>query len=196
MRALLPLLFLLATPAAAESFARIQTSMGDIDVVLDDEAAPKSVENFLAYATSGYYDRLVFHRVVPGTLIQGGGMTPALYPRAASRDPVPNEAAAERKNVRGTIAMARYDDPDSATSQFFINLKDNPDFDRTGDEWKKDAGYAVFGRVVAGMAVADAIGAVETGPGTPESGLAAEVPTEPVTILRIDPIEKDEVGAE
>nr|WP_281373824.1 peptidylprolyl isomerase [Parvularcula dongshanensis] len=193
---MLALLLLFASPAAAETYARVQTSMGNIDLALDDEAAPVTVENFLAYATSGYYDRLIFHRVVPGTLIQGGGMTPALYPRAASREAIPNEAAQDRKNLRGTIAMARYDEPDSATSQFFINLKDNPDLDRTGDEWKKDAGYAVFGRVVAGMDVADAIGAVETGPGTPESGLAAEVPTEPVTILRIDPIEKAEVGAE
>ncbi|WP_081871433.1 peptidylprolyl isomerase [Parvularcula oceani] len=187
-------------PAAAQDdqeaaqFARIQTSMGDIDVALEREAAPVTTENFLEYATSGYYDRLIFHRVIPDTLIQGGGFSAQFYERA-TRDPIVNEASNGLRNERGTIAMARYSDPDSATSQFFVNLRDNPDLDRTGDTYDMDAGYTVFGHVVAGMAVADAIGAVETGPGPAGTGLDAEVPVEPVLILRIDPIAEDEVGA-
>lgn len=188
-----------AQPADTATYVRIQTSMGDIDVALDTGRAPLTTENFLAYAQSGFYDRLVFHRVVQGTLIQGGGLTKRLT-RRATGDPIPSEAANGLKNLRGTIAMARFDDPDSATSQFYINLKDNPSLDRTGDEFKMDAGYTVFGQVVSGMAVADAIGQVSTGPGdgTRYGGitLAGEVPTETIFILRVDPITADQVGAE
>lgn len=176
------------------SHARIQTSMGDIDVELFGEAAPVTVENFVAYATTGYYDRLVFHRVVKGTLIQGGGYSKALYRRATTRDPIINEASNGLKNLRGTLSMARYDDPDSATSQFFINLSDNPFLDRTGDTYKKDAGYTVFARVVSGMEVADAIGMVETGPAEGDIYFEKDVPVEPVLILRIDPISAEDVG--
>jgi cyclophilin family peptidyl-prolyl cis-trans isomerase len=194
IRLALAALLLLAGQAAAEepAYARITTSMGAIDVELDREAAPISAQNFLDYAESGHYDRLVFHRVIPGVLIQGGGLNAALFPRA-TRDPIENEAGT-LPNERGTIAMARQADPDSADSQWFVNLRDNPELDRTGEEYDYQAGYAVFGRVVAGMEVADAIGAVPTGPGTPESGLEGDVPIEPVTILRVDPIEADEVG--
>ena len=198
MPRLLPLLaalpFLLS-PALAQdlSYARIQTSMGDIDVALEAERAPATTENFLTYAKGGYYDRLAFHRVVPGRLIQGGGYTQRLRPRAA-RDPIPNEASNGLSNLRGTIAMARLADPDSATSQFYLNLSDNTDLDRTGDAFDFEAGYTVFGRIVAGQDVADAIGAVPTGPGPDHSPFASEVPVEPVLILRIDPIEADEVG--
>ena len=187
--------FLLSAALAQEvSYARIKTSMGDIDVALEAERAPKSTENFLDYATSGFYDRLVFHRVVPGYVIQGGGYNARLYPRA-TKGPIPNEASNGLKNVRGTIAMARQDDPDSADSQFFINLRDNSSLDRTGDEFAYQAGYTVFGRVVAGMDVADAIGSVATGPGPASSPFSAEVPIDPVIIERIDPIEEAEVGA-
>ena len=194
--ALLAALPLLLAPALAQelTYARIKTSMGDIDLALEAERAPLTTENFLDYATAGFYDRLVFHRVVPDRLIQGGGYNARLYPRA-TKGPVPNEAANGLKNARGTIAMARQADPDSADSQFFVNLRDNTELDRTGDEFAYQAGYTVFGRVVAGMDVADAIGAVPTGPGPAASPFAAEVPVEPVVILRIDPIEASEVGA-
>ncbi|MEM9233806.1 MAG: peptidylprolyl isomerase [Pseudomonadota bacterium] len=191
---------LILTGAAAQdgalpSHARIQTSMGDIDVELYGDNAPVTVQNFIGYATSGYYDRLVFHRVVEGTLIQGGGYTKSLFRRATTQDPIVNEATNGIRNTRGTLAMARFSDPDSATSQFFINLKDNPFLDRTGETYKKDAGYAVFGKVVAGMEIADAIGMVETGPAEGEIYFEKDVPVEPVLILRIDPITAEDVGA-
>ena len=173
--------------------ARIQTSMGDIDVALDAGRAPIGTENFLAYAESGAYDRVIWHRVIPETLIQGGGYN-AFYFKRPVRDPIPNEANGLR-NERGTLAWARLDDPDSADSQFFINLRHNDSLDRTGDRFDYQAGYSVFGRVVAGMAVADAIGGVATGPGPEDSPFAAEVPVEPVLILRVDRIDADEVGA-
>jgi len=187
---------LLAFAAAPQTeelapYARIETSMGNIYLELYREDAPITVENFLTYAADGFYDRLIFHRVVNGTLIQGGGYNKRLYPRA-TRPPIVNEAANGRKNLRGTIAMARLNDPDSATSQFFINLSDNPFLDRTGDEYKKDAGYTVFGKVVAGMDVADAIGAVATSDAEGYDYFPAEVPVEPIIILRIDPLEKSD----
>ena len=189
------LTFALAVPAAAQelSYARIKTSMGDIDLALEAERAPVSTANFLDYATSGFYDRLIVHRVVRDRLFQGGGYNAAGYPRA-TKDPIVNEADNGLTNARGTIAMARQADPDSADSQWFVNLRDNPELDRSGD-LSTQAGYAVFGRVVAGMDVADAIGAVSTGPGPADSAFAEDFPVEPVVILRIDPIEEAEVGA-
>lgn len=185
----------LIAPASAEELAhaRIKTSMGDIDVALKTELAPAATENFLEYAQSGFYDRLVIHRVVPGAIIQGGGYNAEGYPRA-TREPIPNEADNGLSNVRGTIAMARQDDPDSAASQWFINLKDNTRLDRTGD-LRHQAGYTVFGQVVAGMDIADAIGAVATGPGPDTSPFASEFPVEPVVIIRVDPIGAAEIGA-
>ena len=200
IRLALPALALLAaarlTPAAAQevAHARIQTSMGDIVLELEAERAPETTANFLEYAQDGFYDRLVFHRVVPERLIQGGGYNARYYPRA-TRGPIPNEASNGLKNERGTIAMARQADPDSADSQFFINLRANPELDRTGDQFDFEAGYTVFGRVIAGMDVVDAIGAVATGPGPDHSPLAAEVPVEPVVITRIDPIPEEEAEA-
>ncbi|MEE4211677.1 MAG: peptidylprolyl isomerase [Parvularcula sp.] len=191
----LALLTVIADPAGPTAeYARIQTSMGDIYVELEAERAPVTVANFLEYAESGYYDRLVFHRVIDGVLIQGGGYSRSLYPRA-TRDPIVSESDNGLRNLRGTIAMARYDDPDSATSQFFINLQDNPDLDRQGDEFKMDAGYTVFGKVVSGLDVADAIGAVPTGSGDGGVFLETDVPLEPVYIERIDPVDADEVEA-
>ena len=196
-RLILATLLAFPLPAAAQemTYARIQTTMGDLDVALEAERAPATTQNFLAYATKGHYDRTLIHRVVPGVLFQGGGYSAQFFERPTG-DPVANEASNGLKNERGTLAMARFDDPDSATSQFFVNLVDNPSLDRTGDEWDKDAGYTVFGRIVAGLDVADAIGAVATGPGPDFTPLAAEVPVEDVLILRIDPIEADEVRAE
>ncbi|WP_410795921.1 peptidylprolyl isomerase [Parvularcula sp. LCG005] len=176
----------------AVTYARIQTSMGNIDIALFREEAPVTTANFLQYATDGHYDRTIFHRVVTDTLIQGGGYSARLYERA-TRDPIVSEAANGLKNTRGTLAMARYEEPDSATSQFFINIKDNPFLDRSGDTYKKDAGYAVFGEVVGGMDVVDAIGSVATGAKDGAIYLAAEVPVEPIIIKRVDPIDEDEV---
>lgn len=189
-------LLLLVTPTDETSsvYARIQTSMGDIDIELYADQTPVTVENFLGYAASGHYDRLVFHRVVPSTLIQGGGYNKYLR-RRATNDPIVSESSYDLKNLRGTLAMARFDDPDSATSQFFINLKDNPSLDRKGDEYKKDAGYTVFGKVVSGMSVADSIGMTETGPAQGDIYFEKDVPVEPILILRVDTITADEVGS-
>jgi peptidyl-prolyl cis-trans isomerase A (cyclophilin A) len=147
----------------------LTTSLGDITLELDPQKAPITVENFLAYVDSGFYDGTVFHRVIPNFMIQGGGLTPtgAQKPTRAS---IKNEAENGLKNESGTIAMARTSVPDSATAQFFINLKDN-DFLNHG---ARDFGYAVFGHVTHGMDVVKKIGAVPTGPN--------DVPVEPVVI--------------
>ncbi len=170
------------------SHAKIQTSMGDIIVELYPETAPVTVENFLGYATSGHYDRTLIHRVVTGFVIQGGGYS-RLYTERTLRDPISYEGDKGLKNERGTIAMARGDKPDSAQSQWFINLQDNSRLDHSVTQHGPIYGYAVFGRVVDGMDVADAIGAVATGPGGP---FDAEVPIEPVFILRVDPVDGPE----
>ena len=183
----------IAAHAQELAYARIKTSLGDIDLALEAERAPVSTENFLEYATSGFYDRLIVHRVVRDRLFQGGGYNAAGYPRA-SKPPIVNEASNDLRNERGTIAMARQADPDSADSQWFINLRDNEELDRSG-ELRAQAGYAVFGHVVAGMEVADAIGAVATGPGPADSAFAEDFPVEPVLIYRIDAITEAEVGA-
>jgi cyclophilin family peptidyl-prolyl cis-trans isomerase len=136
----------------------IVTSHGDIVVELFEQSAPISCENFRRYAADGFYDGTIFHRVRPNFMIQGGGMTEALS-RKKTRAPIRNEAANGEKNLRGTLAMARTSEVDSATSQFFINLRDNSFLDH-GD---RDYGYAVFGRVVEGMDTVDAIAGVSTG---------------------------------
>ena len=164
--------------------AKIQTSMGDIVVELYPDAAPVTVENFLTYATSGHYDRTIFHRVVGGYVIQGGGYSQYFNERPP-KDPITYEGDNDIKNERGTIAMARGDDPKSAQAQWFINLQDNPKFDHRIFEDLPVYGYAVFGKVVEGMDVVDAIGAVATGPDGP---FEAEVPLEPILIKRIDPV--------
>ncbi|HTF35352.1 MAG TPA: peptidylprolyl isomerase [Myxococcota bacterium] len=147
----------------------LATSLGDITLELDPEKAPITVENFLAYVDAGFFDGTVFHRVIPNFMIQGGGMTPNLSPKP-TRAPIKNEAENGLKNDAGTIAMARTSARDSATAQFFINLKDN-DFLNHG---VRDFGYAVFGHVTQGMDVVKKIGAVPTGPN--------DVPLEPVLI--------------
>jgi len=137
----------------------LKTSAGEITIALDAEKAPKSVANFLAYVDAGFYDGTIFHRVIPDFMIQGGGLDPDMQ-KKPTREPVENEAANGLKNVRGSIAMARTNDPHSATAQFFINHKDNPNLDHPSfDGW----GYAVFGRVSEGMDVVDTIAAVKTG---------------------------------
>jgi len=147
-----------ATKAPAHPRVAVETSIGRFMLELDAERAPRTVANFLAYVDDGFYDGLIFHRVVRATLIQGGGYTPQMEPRA-TRAAIPSEADRALPNVRGTIGMARGMDPDGATSQFYVNLRDNPDLDaRAGTR----AGYCAFGRVVEGQAVVDSIGNVRT----------------------------------
>lgn len=177
--------FIAVSAAEAASYAKISTSKGDIIVALDEEKAPKTVANFLQYATDGHYDRTIFHRIVAGFVIQGGGYSSGFIERPV-REPVPYEGDNGLKNKRGTIAMARMTDPQSATAQWYINLKDNEDLDHRVTDLGPIYGYTVFGHVVDGMDVVDAIGAVATGPGGP---FDSEVPAEPITINRVDPVE-------
>ena len=154
----------------------IKTNHGDISVELFDEKAPVSCENFRQYARDGHYADTIFHRVIPNFMIQGGGMD-ADMTQKPTRAPIKNEADNGESNVRGTLAMARTMVVDSATSQFFINLRDN-DF---LDHGSRDFGYAVFGRVTDGMDVVDAIAAVPTG----TTGGHQDVPVEAVRIIEI-----------
>ncbi len=181
-------LFLAMAPvfAAEATYAKIQTSMGDIVVELYADKAPASAANFLQYAKSGHYDRTIFHRVVKGYVIQGGGFSKYFNERS-TRDPIAYEGDNGLKNTRGTLAMARGDKPGSAQAQWFINLRDNPKLDHRVTDLGPIYGYAVFGRVVEGMDVADAIGAVATGVG---GSFDAEVPVEQVLILRVDQISR------
>jgi cyclophilin family peptidyl-prolyl cis-trans isomerase len=155
---------------------KISTSHGDIVVELFEETAPVSCANFRQYATDGFFDDTVFHRVIPNFMIQGGGMK-ADMSQKETREPIKNEAENGEKNLRGTLAMARTQVIDSATSQFFINLKDNSFLDNSG----RDFGYAVFGKVTDGMDVVDAIAAVETG----NKAGHQDVPVQPVTITSV-----------
>ena len=156
----------------------LETSKGIIALELDAAAAPQTVENFLAYVDAGHYDGTIFHRVVPGFMIQGGGFTSELEKKAV-RAAIANEANNGLKNRRGTIAMARTGQPHSATAQFFINVVDNRALDHRA-ETQRGWGYAVFGRVTEGMEVADAIVATETAPKGPHRHL----PVEPIVIER------------
>ena len=167
-----------AQPGAGTSVV-IDTTLGAMTLELDAETAPLTVENFLSYVQSGFYDGTIFHRVIPGFMIQGGGFTEDLQEKP-TEPPVKNEAANGLKNLRGTIAMARTAEVDSATSQFFINVADNPALDHQ-DESQPGFGYAVFGRVTEGMEVADKIVAVPTG----TEGPFQDVPQTPVVIRSI-----------
>ena len=151
----------------------ITTSMGDITLQLDAEKAPLSVANFLEYVKAGHYNGTIFHRVIKGFMIQGGGMTPDMREKP-TRKPIKNEAANGLKNERGTVAMARTQEVDSATSQFFINTGTKNQF---LDNKVRDFGYAVFAKVTGGMDVVDKIENVKTAPG--------DVPLEPVIIKSI-----------
>ena len=157
----------------------LHTSMGDITLELDAEKAPKTVANFLQYARDGFYDGTIFHRVINNFMIQGGGMT-ADMAQKQTRAPVDNEANNGLKNKTGTVAMARTNDPHSATAQFFINVSDNGFLDHTAPT-AQGWGYAVFGRVTAGMDVVEKIKAVATG----SKGFHQDVPKEAVTIERV-----------
>lgn len=154
---------------------KLETSMGNIVIELNEQAAPVTVKNFLGYVEAGFYDGVIFHRVIPGFMIQGGGFTKQMVEKE-TRDPIVNEARDSLSNERGTVAMARTSDPNSATAQFFINHGNN-DFLNYIDDNK--AGYAAFGKVTEGMEVVDAIASVET---TTRNGMD-DVPVEPVTII-------------
>jgi peptidyl-prolyl cis-trans isomerase A (cyclophilin A) len=172
----------LLTQAAWAQNVKIATSLGDIVVQLDAAKAPKTVDNFVQYVKAGHYNGTIFHRVIDGFMIQGGGMTPDMKEKP-TRAPIPLESRNGLANLRGTIAMARTNVPDSATSQFFINVKDNGFLDaaRSPD----GNGYAVFGKVVQGMDVVDKIRKVETG----QKGPHGDVPLQPV-IIKSATIEK------
>lgn len=184
---LLPLPLLAQTaPAPAEAAPAprvlLATTLGEITVELYPDKAPRTVENFLQYAQEGFYNGTIFHRVIDNLLIQGGAFTPDLRQKPA-RAPIPNEANNGLSNLRGTVAAARMpSDPHSATSQFFINVVDNPRLDFSGETSAYTWGYAVFGRVVQGMEVVDRIRAVETGPQEP---FPRDVPKTPVIIERV-----------
>lgn len=150
---------LLSAPALAQK-VRLTTTMGDIVLQLDAEKAPKTVANFVQYVKAGQYDGTVFHRVIDGFMIQGGGMTPDMEEKP-TRAPIPLESKNGLSNKRGTVAMARTQVPDSATAQFFINLADNSRLDAANSP--DGNGYAVFGKVTEGMDVVDKIRAVPTG---------------------------------
>jgi peptidyl-prolyl cis-trans isomerase A (cyclophilin A) len=172
------------TPAPGNPIAVITTTMGEITVELFKDRAPASVENFVQYATEGFFSGTIFHRVIPGFMIQGGGFTPDLAEKP-TRPPIRNEATNGLNNVRGTLAMARTQALRSATSQFFISVSDNRSkLDHRGYS-PSDFGYAVFGRVLSGLEVADKIAAVKTATSGPHS----DVPIEPVLItdVRVKP---------
>jgi peptidyl-prolyl cis-trans isomerase A (cyclophilin A) len=164
---------LLVAPLALAQKVKLATSAGDIVIELDAAKAPKTVDNFMQYVKSGQYNGTVFHRVIPNFMVQGGGMTPDMREKP-TRSPIPLEARTGLTNQRGTVAMARTMDPNSATAQFFINVKDN-DFLNAGPA---SDGYAVFGKVVSGMDVVDKIRVVPTGRKLGHD----DVPLEPVVI--------------
>ena len=157
----------------------IATTVGQMTLELDADNAPKTVENFLAYASSGFYDGTIFHRVINNFMIQGGGFTTDMEQKP-TQAPVDNEANNGLKNERGTIAMARTQDPHSATAQFFINVQDNDFLNHTGENMQ-GWGYTVFGKITQGEDVLDKIRVVQTG----SQGGHQDVPTEPIIIESI-----------
>ena len=157
----------------------IATTVGQMTLELDADNAPKTVENFLAYASSGFYDGTIFHRVINNFMIQGGGFTTDMEQKP-TQAPVDNEANNGLKNERGTIAMARTQDPHSATAQFFINVQDNDFLNHTGENMQ-GWGYTVFGKVTQGEEVVDKIRSVQTG----SQGGHQDVPTDPIIIESI-----------
>ena len=164
----------------ASPLVTFETTHGSFSVALEPESAPKTVENFLAYVRDGHYDGTIFHRIIAGFMIQGGGYDER-YQQLPTRAPVENEAPDAPGNDRGTIAMARTADPHSATAQFFINVVDNDFLNHRGKN-PQGWGYAAFGRVVDGMETVDRIAALQTGPGGP---FPSDVPKEAVVIEKV-----------
>lgn len=159
---------------------RFETNLGNLDIELFSDEAPVTTENFVEYVRSGFFADTVFHRVIPGFMVQGGGFT-ADMDNKQTQPPIQNEADNGLKNLRGTLSMARTNDPDSATSQFFINLVDNAFLDKSAG----NDGYAVFGKVTAGMDVVDKMAAVDT----ERSGMHDDVPVNPITVTAATEIE-------
>jgi peptidyl-prolyl cis-trans isomerase B (cyclophilin B) len=159
----------------ANARVKFETSMGGITIELFETECPVTTKNFLEYVKSGFYDGTIFHRIIPGFVVQGGGMTPGLKEKEA-RDPIANEAATAPSNARGTLAMARTSDPDSATSQFYVNLSNNKALDHSSG----GAGYCAFGKVVEGMEVVDKMAAAPTTRRPPH----ADVPREDIVLTK------------
>jgi len=184
--------YLLAIPTAVSAAEEqldnprvlMKTSDGDIVIELYAEKSPVTVENFLSYVDAGYYDGTVFHRVISNFMIQGGGFTTEMKEKP-TRDPIVNESSNKLHNTRGTLAMARTSDPNSATAQFFINQRSNLRLDWTPD----NEGYAVFGEVVEGMQVVDIIALTETGAASVETSrgpaVFQDVPVKPIVVLSV-----------
>ena len=164
---------------------KMTTSYGEIVIELDKENAPITTENFLSYVESGFYNETVFHRVISGFMIQGGGHLADMTPKDEKLDPIQNEANNGLKNNRGTIAMARTANPHSASSQFFINHADNAFLNFRTNQVDEGWGYAVFGQVIEGMEVVDKIAAVKT----TSMGPYQDVPEEVITILKTELVE-------
>jgi cyclophilin family peptidyl-prolyl cis-trans isomerase len=180
-------ILMLATPARADDGAvadptvRIETSLGDITLQLDQVHAPVTVGNFLRYVNEGHFDGTVVYRVEPGFVIQAGSWDADLQVRP-THEPIALEAANGLSNVRGSVAMARSDEPASATAEFFINLADNHALDHAPSDLSNNTGYAVFGKVIAGMDVVDKIASVPRGDHGPMPGAA---PVEPIVIRKV-----------
>jgi len=184
----LPLLAIPAcSPAGPNPVVVIETSMGDMKVELYEDKAPITVKNFLRYVDEKHYDGTIFHRVMSDFMIQGGGFEPGMVEKGGTHGQIRNEASNGLANERGTIAMARTNNPDSATDQFFINVKNNPALNRGGN----NPGYAVFGKVIEGMDVADKIRQVDT---TTVKG-HKDVPAEDVVIKSIRRVANEKADA-
>jgi cyclophilin family peptidyl-prolyl cis-trans isomerase len=184
LTATLASLVFLSLNSFAGPSVKFETTAGDFVIELDSEKAPVSSENFLAYVNSGFYDGTIFHRIIPDFMVQGGGFT-AKYERKEPLEPIVNEGGNGLRNYLGTVAMARSSAPDSATSQFFINVKDNDFLNYQGDF---NPGYAVFGTVTEGLELLLDISVRPTGPGGP---FATDVPAAPVIILKASVIDVD-----
>lgn len=170
-----------ACAQAKNPIVEVDTSMGKIKIELFEKEAPISVKNFIDYANSGYYKDTTFHRIIPNFMIQGGGLTAKLQPKPGDRPAIKNEAGNGLKNIRGSVAMARTGDPNSATAQFFINVNDNA-FLNHRDDTPMGYGYAVFGKVVEGMDVVDKIVAA---PQERKNSVFQNVPKEPIVIKSV-----------
>lgn len=169
-------LILASSHLFANTMVEMKTSMGNIEIELFDDKAPISAKNFESYVKSNFYAGTIFHRVIPGFMVQGGGLEANMVEKS-TRAPIVNEAGNGLKNTRGTLAMARTSDPNSASSQFFINVADNNFLNKSA----MDAGYAVFGKVTQGMDVVDKIVSVPTG----NYGMHQNVPKQPVKIVSV-----------
>ena len=176
-------LALAADKVPAHPHILVETTLGDFKLELEGKLAPITVGHFLQLVDSGFYDGLIFHRVIPGFMVQGGGYTPGLELKEDDKT-IPNEAGNGMSNMRGTIAMARLNEPHTANTQFFINVVDNVNLDPRSNRW----GYAVFGYVIEGIEVVDKIASVKTGP---QGKLRSDVPTVPVVIKKMSRVTYD-----